>query len=139
MMKTFSFAVAIAAFYVAATGAYAGESCLQMNMIDGWGAHDAHSVVVNDRYGKKYLLTLDGWCQDVDFAFGLSVHSFGGNDLSCVSRGDWVVPHGGAAMPAPGARCYISKIEPYTLEMEKAYREAKAAKTAGKAAPEMSK
>lgn len=105
--------------------------CLQRNQIDGWGARDNHSLVVNDIYGKKYLLTLSGWCQDFDVSMGISFHSVIGNPAMCLARGDYVVPHGGAALPSPGTRCMITGIERYTPEMEKAYHEAKeAARTA---------
>lgn len=134
-MKTFVLAASVAAA-IAATGAsFAGEPCLQRNLIYGWGARDANHVVVDDKFGKKYLLTLSGWCQDVEWGLGLSVHSFGGNELACVSRGDWVVPHGGGVTPAPGARCMISKIELYTPEMEAAYKAQKAAAKKAKEDP----
>ncbi|MGB8603340.1 MAG: DUF6491 family protein [Rhizomicrobium sp.] len=104
--------------------------CLQKDRIDGWGARDEHTIVVNDVFGKKYLLSVAGWCQDLDFSLGLSFHSAGGGGFTCLDRGDYVVPHGGGTIPSPGARCMITKIEAYTPEMEKAYHEAKAAKKA---------
>jgi hypothetical protein len=127
-MKSVVFAAAAAALLLTAGAASASEPCLQRDHIDGWGARDAHSLIVNDRFGKKYLLSVSGWCQDLDFSLGLGIHSFGGNGMSCLSRGDWIVPHGGATPPMRGTRCTITKIEAYTPEMEKADREAKAAK-----------
>lgn len=130
------YGVFAAAAAVMVTGlAYAKEPCLQRSMIGGWGARDSHTLVVDDNFGKKYLLTVAGWCQDLEFGMGLSIHSTFGNAASCISRGDWVVPHGGGVIPARGARCTITKIELYTKEMEKAYRDAKAAKKAAMDGP----
>lgn len=105
--------------------------CLQRDRIDGWGSRDKNTIVVNDTFGKKYLLSVAGWCQDLDFSMGLSFHSPGGAAFTCLDRGDYVVPHGGGALPAPGARCMITKIEVYTPEMEKAYHDAKEAAKSG--------
>ncbi len=127
-MKSFVVAAAAAALFLTVGAASAAEPCLHRNQIDGWGARDAHSLIVNDRFGKKYLLSVAGWCQDLDFSLGLSIHSPIGNGMSCLSRGDWVVGHGGVTPSMRGARCTIVKIEAYTPEMEKADKEAKAAK-----------
>lgn len=123
------------AFAALAVPACAGDSapeapakqnvCLQRHRIDGWASRDAHTLVVSDIFRKKFLLTVNGWCQDLDFSMGLSFHTPGGGDYTCLDRGDYVVPHGGGVMPARGARCYITKIEAYTPQMEAAYREAK--------------
>jgi hypothetical protein len=56
----------------------------------------------------------------------LGIRSFGGGD-SCVERGDKIVMRGGGAMSGPSA-CWITKIERYTPDMEKAYHAALEAK-----------
>lgn len=120
---------AVAALLIGAGPAWSSGACLMRDQIDGWGARDAHTLVVNDRFGKKYLLTVTGWCQDIEYGFGMSFRGpIGSTSHTCLERGDTVVPHGGGASPALGARCTITGIEPYTPEMEKAYRDAKAAK-----------
>lgn len=132
-MKTLLFTAIVAAVGIAGA-AVAKEPCLQRDMIDGWGARDSHTLVVSDRFRKKYLLTVNGWCQDIDFSLGISFHGHG-NSMSCLARGDRIVPHGGGVVRSPGARCIITKIEYYTPEMEAAYKKAKEAKKAAKDAP----
>lgn len=100
--------------------------CLDRSRIDGWAARDAHSLVVSDIFRKKFLVTVNGWCQDIDFSFGIRFVSPAGAAFTCLDRGDYVVPHGGGVIPVRGARCYITKIEAYTPQMEAAYRDAQA-------------
>lgn len=100
--------------------------CLMHNEIDGWGARDDHSMIVNDRFGKKYLLTLAGLCSDINFSFGVGIKSLGPSvPMSCVERGDRIVMRGGGAMRHDDT-CWITKIQPYTKDMEAADKEAHA-------------
>jgi len=100
--------------------------CLMRRDIDGWGAHGNNAVVINDRFGRKYLLSLAGLCSDVNWAFGLGVRGFGGAD-ACVDRGDHIVMRGGGAMDGHDV-CWVTKVERYTPEMEKADKAAVEAK-----------
>ena len=109
-----------------AVPALASDACLLNRDVDGWGTRDAHTLVVNDRFARKYLVSVAGWCQDLDFSMGISIRSFGGGS-SCVDRGDRIVMHGAGAMDRHGL-CTITKIERYTPEMEKAYKDALEAK-----------
>ena len=123
---------AIAALLIATSPILAKDVCLERHNIDGWGSRDGHSLVVNDRFGKKYLLTVVGWCNDLDFSLGVSFPSRFGNAFTCLERGDRVVAHDAGERPSMPTSCTIAKIEAYTPEMEKAYR---AAKDAAKAEP----
>jgi hypothetical protein len=124
-MKTVLFAATLL-LAAAAPAAAADDACLMQRYVDGWGTHGDHSVVVNDRFNRKYLLTLAGYCVDLDFSMALGIRSLGGGD-SCVERGDKIVMRGGGAMSGPSA-CWITKIERYTPDMEKAYHAALEAK-----------
>lgn len=109
-----------------AAPAFAGnnDACLMRRYIDGWGARNDHSMVVNDRFGRKYLLNLTGVCDDINFAMGVGIRSLGGAPDTCVERGDHIIMRGGGAFPH--STCWVSKIQVYTPEMEKADREARA-------------
>ena len=102
-----------------------GEACLFNRNVDGWGARDEHSLVINDSFGKKYLVKVAGACFDLPWAWSISVRTLGHMD-SCVQRGDYVIPRGPSVMR--GERCIITSIQPYTKDMEKADEEARAAK-----------
>ena len=98
--------------------------CLYRHEIDGWGDRDDHSMVVNDRFGRKYLLSLAGLCSDLRFSLAAGVKPFGGGD-PCVSRGDHIVMRGGGTGRMPSA-CWVTKVQPYTKEMQDADRAARA-------------
>jgi hypothetical protein len=96
--------------------------------IDGWGARDAHSLIVSDVFRHKYLVSVVGWCQDLDFSWGIAIRSPGGFADTCLDRGDSIVMRGPGTLPMHGARCTVTKIEPYTPEMQKADHDALEAK-----------
>ncbi len=95
--------------------------CLMRRDIDGWGAHGDKAVVINDKFGRKYLLSLAGLCSDLNWAFGVGVQGFGGAS-TCVDRGDHIVMRGGGTIGHNNA-CWVTKVERYTPEMEKAYKD----------------
>jgi hypothetical protein len=99
--------------------------CLQRSLIDGWGSRDDHSMIVDDRFGRKFLLTLSGLCSDLKFSFAAGVHGFGGGGM-CVERGDHIVMRGGGA-PTIQDTCWVSKVQRYTQEMAAADRVAREA------------
>ena len=103
----------------------ASHVCLQRSHIDGWGARDKKSMIIDDIFGKKYLLNLAGACDDLQFSMAAGVKGFGGPGM-CVERGDKIVMRGGGVgMHGP---CWVTKVQYYTPEMaaaDKAAREAK--------------
>lgn len=96
--------------------------CLRHSDVDGWGARDNHSMVVNDRFGRKYLVSLNGLCSDLNFAFGAGFRGPGhfGVAGSCVDRGDRVVMGGGGVSPVGNNTCWVSKVQLYTKDMQAA-------------------
>ena len=108
-------------FLSVAGGAAASPSqiCLQQDKVDGWRVLSDNALVVNDRSGKKFRLTLDGACHDLQFQTRLAFKSFSRSGLACLARNDEV----DAALPGygvPAERCRIKTIEPYTAAMENA-------------------
>lgn len=111
----------------ASTPAFAkgDDACLMHRYVDGWGAHGDHAMVVNDSFGRKYLVSLAGLCNDLNYAFAAGIKSPVGGE-TCVERGDKIVMRGGGAMGQDV--CWVTKVERYTPEMEKAYKAALEAK-----------
>ena len=124
-MKTTIIAAALL-MAASAAPALASDTCLMKHDVDGWGVRNEHTLIVNDRFARKYLVSVAGWCQDLNFSMGIGIQSVGGGN-SCVDRGDRIVMRGGGAMDH-NAICTITKIERYTPEMEKAYKDALEAK-----------
>jgi len=120
-MKYLMAALLLAA--VAAPAFASDDACLMRRYVDGWGARDEHSMIVNDRFGRKYLVKLAGVCGDLDFAFRAGFRSFGGPSM-CIERGDHVVMRGGGAFPH--STCWVTKVMRYTPDMEHADRAARA-------------
>jgi hypothetical protein len=121
-------AVSTAPAFAADTGNSNANSnvCLMHRDVDGWGARDDHSMVVNDRFGRKYLVNLAGVCDDIDFAFGAGFRSLGGNfPGSCVERGDHLILRGGG-VSFPHSTCWVTKVQPYTQQMQDADKVARA-------------
>lgn len=96
--------------------------CLRYHDVDGWGTRDKHSMVVNDRFGRKYLVSLNGICDDLNYAFGAGFRPIGGVAAGgCVDRGDRVVMGGGGVSHIANT-CWVNKIQNYTKDMEAADR-----------------
>jgi Family of unknown function (DUF6491) len=114
---------AVLMFLVAAPAFAANDVCLYRHDVDGWGARSDHSMIINDRFGRKYLVNLAGICSDLNFSFGAGIRPIGGFGGPCVERGDHVITRG------PGSThtdvCWITKIRPYTKDMEVADRHAR--------------
>ncbi len=119
-MKTVLFAAALILAAAAAPASAADGVCLMHRYVDGWGAHGDHAMVVNDRFGRKYLLTLAGYCADLDYSMAVGIRAPGGGNYGCVERGDKIIMRGGGASGMD--TCWVTKIERYTPEMEKAYK-----------------
>lgn len=100
------------------------QVCLRHDEIDGWGARNDHSVIINDRFGKKYLVKLEGICNDLNFSFGMGIRPFGHVPAfgTCVERGDRIVMRGGGATRMDSNSCWVTGVQAYTKDMEKADR-----------------
>ena len=106
-------------------GAPDNVPCLMHRDVDGWGARDDHSMIVNDRFGRKYLVSLGGLCNDVNWAFGAGFRSLGGNfPGSCVERGDYVILRGGG-VSFNHSTCWVTKVQLYTPDMQQADKAAR--------------
>lgn len=106
--------------------ATAGGTCLRQDQIYNWNALDDRTLIVEDDLHKKFKLSLMTPCEHLQFHERLGFKVFGGTALSCVTRGDDVIS-GSEIGPQ---HCPIKSVEPYTPEMEKADKDAKAAKDA---------
>jgi len=126
-MKTVFFAATLFLVAAVAPAFAADDVCLRHHDVDGWGSHGDHAMVVNDRFGHKYLVSLAGLCNDLDYSFGMAIRSPVGMTFGCVERGDHIVMRGGGASRQSGP-CWITKVERYTPDMEKAYKDALEAK-----------
>jgi Family of unknown function (DUF6491) len=93
--------------------------CLRQNMIEGWKVLNDKSLIVIDRAGKKFRLSLTGACHDLQFQTVLAFRPFSGSGISCLTRNDTVI----ASLPGyggPPERCLITEIGEYTSAMENA-------------------
>ena len=123
-------AAALAASTLAGVPARAADAptdrpCLQIGQVyDFKPVPGNRSLIVIDRFRKKYKVSFMGICPDLQLNLGLAFKSFGAGRLSCLERGDQVI----ARDPAmPLNRCPINKIEYYTPAMEQADAAAAAA------------
>ena len=112
-------------FLFAATGAAeaapAGTQgvCLRRDMVQGWNVLNDSTLIVTDRVGKKFRVSLTGACHDLQFLTALRFRSFSGSGISCITRNDTV----DAMLPGdhgPPQRCRITEVQDYTAAMENA-------------------
>jgi len=121
-MRIYSFALAVVlAVPVAVQAATAAPTgvCLRQDMVQGWNVLNDSTLIVTDRVGKKFRLSLAGACHDLQFLTGLRFRSLSGSGLSCLTRDDAV----DAALPGdrgPPQRCLITEVQEYTAAMENA-------------------
>jgi len=111
---------------LATTPAVAEPGCLRGIDIYSFDAKNDRTLIVENTRHLKYRLSLFGTCTSMKFKERLAFKTIGGSDLSCLSRGDEVRSRDFAS----GFRevCSISKIEPYTAEMQAADKAAEAAR-----------
>jgi hypothetical protein len=109
-----------------ATPAVAERGCLRGIDIYSFDAKNDRTLIVENNRHQKFRLALFGTCTGMRFKQRLAFKTIGGSDLSCLSRGDEVRTRDFGS----GIRevCVISKIEPYTAEMQAADKAEKAAK-----------
>jgi len=60
--------------------------CLRQDMVQGWSVLNDSTLIVTDRVGKKFRLSLAGACHDLQFLTALRFRSFSGSGLSCLTR-----------------------------------------------------
>jgi hypothetical protein len=109
---------------LASAPALAAPSCLQIGQIYSWNALNDKTLIVEDNWHSKFKLSLMVPCQNLTFKERVGFKSFGGTQLSCLSRGDDVLVRD----PGFPQRCPITDIVPYTPQMEAADKAAAAAK-----------
>lgn len=117
----------VAGALVLATGPAiaASENCLRVGQIDDWQAKDNSTLIVKDTFRRKFKVGLMGTCINLTFKQRIGFSSPGGTSLSCLSSGDTVFFRDSAMGQQ---RCAVTSVTAYTPEMEKADKDAAAAK-----------
>ncbi len=118
MKAMFTGLLAVAALAGCATGPklsyaeYAGEpvKSFYMNDFDGWSAVSKDQLVVHAGLNKSYLLTVNGYCPDLQFANTIAVTS----TANTVDRFEKVI--------VGRDRCLIGEIRPIDMKQMKADR-----------------
>src|SRR6202000_141210 len=86
--------------------------CLRQDMVRGWDVVNDRTMIVTDRVGKKFTLSLMPGCHDLKFNLRLAFKSFGGTALSCLGRNDYVLMPPDAGDVAQ--RCFIANVQAYS-------------------------
>jgi hypothetical protein len=88
-----------------------GGACLQQNMVDGWRVVNDQTLIVNDRIGRKFTVSLAKGCRDLKWPSHLGFSNGTGFGLGCIGRNDFlIVPPNG---PDVGQRCLVNDVQPY--------------------------
>lgn len=84
-------------------------ACLRQDMVQGWTVVNDRTLVVTDRVGKTFTVSLLPGCRNLKFNQRLAFSAFSGTGLACLGHNDYVlVPPGGGD---PGQRCLIAGIQ----------------------------
>jgi len=86
-------------------------ACLRQDLVRGWDVVNDRTLIVTDRVGKKFTLSLMPGCHDLKFNERLAFKAFGGTRLSCLGRNDYVLVPPGAGDVAQ--RCFIADVQVY--------------------------
>lgn len=106
---------------VTPAGAQPRRDCLRVNQIDSFSPirGNQRAMVVIDKFRKKYKVSFNRVCQDIDFNGAIQIRTNSNFGLSCVERGDRVISRSFAGWRD---RCVITQVERYTPAMEQADR-----------------
>jgi hypothetical protein len=87
-------------------------ACLRQNMVNGWKVVNDQTLIVNDRVGHKFTVSLAKGCRDLQWPSRLGFSNGTGFGIGCIGRHDFLyVPANG---PDIGQRCLINDVQPYT-------------------------
>lgn len=114
IVMALSFAATTAAL---AAPAASGGICLRQDRIGDWAVLNDTRLIVVDKTGKKFRLSLSGACRGLQVRTTLQFRPVGSN--LCLVPGDGVV----ASLPGypeSSERCWIAEIDEYTAAMENA-------------------
>lgn len=91
--------------------------CIRQDRIDDWAVLNDTKLIVIDKEGKKFRLSLTGACSALSLRTALAFRA--ANADGCLARNDGVV----ASLPGypeSPERCLITDIDEYTAAMENA-------------------
>ena len=126
-MKT-SVSLIAAAATLLSVPAFAAGACLRQDQIYSWHAVTDRVLMVEDDFHKRFKVSLLSPCQELQFNLKLGVKTFSGSALACISKGDEIL----SGTPIGPQHCVIKAVDgDYTPDMEKADKDAEAAKKAG--------
>ncbi|HVZ68864.1 MAG TPA: DUF6491 family protein [Rhizomicrobium sp.] len=108
------------------------RACLRVGQIYDWKAQDNSTLIVEDTFHRKFKVDLLGSCINLTFKQRIGFASPGGTSLSCLTGGDSVFFRDSALGKQ---KCSVKAVSAYTPEMEKADKDAEAAKKAADVPP----
>ena len=86
------------------------QQCLRQNMVNGWKVVNDQTLIVDDRVGHRFTVSLAKGCHDLNWPMHLGFSADTTTSLSCVGR------HGFVYVPANGGRlsqrCLIENVQP---------------------------
>ncbi len=103
------FLAGAAGFVAAEADAQPAQSCLRQDMVNGWKVVNDQTLIVTDRVGKQYTLSLAKGCHDLKWPSTLGFSSGSGTGLACLGRNDFLNVPADAANVAQ--RCLIQNVQ----------------------------
>jgi hypothetical protein len=84
--------------------------CLRQDMVNGWKVVNDQTLIVTDRVGKQYTVSLAKGCHDLSWPSAMGFTSASGAGLSCIGRNDFLTVPGDQVNVSQ--RCLIDNVQP---------------------------
>ncbi len=92
-----------------AAAAQPAQTCLRQDMVNGWKVVNDQTLIVTDRVGKQFTVSLAKGCHDLKWPSAMGFTSGSGSGLSCIGRNDFLnVPADAANV---SQRCLIENVQ----------------------------
>ena len=104
-------ALAVPVATLSPAAAQPGQACLRQNMVQGWKVVNDQTLIVSDRVGRQFTVTLEKGCRNLNVPMHLGFSAGTGFGISCIGRHDFLY------VPATGGdvsqRCLVSDVQPW--------------------------
>ncbi len=105
-------AFSVCALMAAPAAAQPTQACLAKNLVEGWKVVNDQTLIVNDKAGRQFTVSLKAGCHDLKWPDHLGWTASSGFAIGCVQHNDFLyVPANGGF---PGQRCLIDNVTPFS-------------------------
>ena len=102
-------AIGLLAAIPAAAQPMRGLPCIRQTDIRNFHSDDNKTLILENGRHQRVMARLMGICPGLNYAFNIRIKTFGGSELSCISRGDQVLVNDAGFR----GKCVITQLTAY--------------------------